>query len=128
MSELTEAERYLLESIRQGDADAWSQLVQRYQGRLLAFAHGRMRRSADAEDLVQETFLAFLKGLAAFRGQANLETYLFTILRRKIIPTGQYGLYNPLTPLLARLETWIRPPIGLSVVCVAKVPAGGAPQ
>lgn len=85
MSELTQAERYLLEGIRRGDADAWSQLVQRYQGRLVAFAQGRLRRAADAEDLVQETFLALLKALAAFRGQAALETYLFTILRRKII-------------------------------------------
>ena len=40
------------------------------------------------------------------------------LLRREIIPTGQYSLYNRLTPLLARLETWIRPPIGLSVVCI----------
>ena len=45
------------------------------------------------------------------------------ILRREIIPEGQYGLYNWLTPLLARLETWIRPPIGLSVACVCKAVA-----
>jgi 2-polyprenyl-3-methyl-5-hydroxy-6-metoxy-1,4-benzoquinol methylase len=40
------------------------------------------------------------------------------LLRREIIPVGQYSLYNRLTPLLARLETWVRPPIGLSVVCI----------
>ena len=45
------------------------------------------------------------------------------ILRRQIIPSGQYSLYNRLTPLLARLETWIRPPIGLSVVCVCRAVA-----
>lgn len=42
------------------------------------------------------------------------------ILKREIIPTEQYGLYNWLTPILARLETWIRPPIGLSVACICK--------
>ncbi len=42
------------------------------------------------------------------------------ILRQKIIPTSQYSLYNRLTPLLARLETWLRPPIGLSVACICK--------
>jgi|YNPNPStandDraft_1061719.scaffolds.fasta_scaffold01619_14 SAM-dependent methyltransferase len=42
------------------------------------------------------------------------------ILKRKIIPMGQYDLYNRLTPLLARLETKVRPPIGLSVACVAR--------
>lgn len=42
------------------------------------------------------------------------------ILRKTIIPTGQYSLYNKLTPLLARLETWLRPPAGLSVACICK--------
>jgi SAM-dependent methyltransferase len=43
------------------------------------------------------------------------------ILRREIIPTGQYSLYNKITPILARLETWLRPPIGLSVACICRV-------
>jgi len=42
------------------------------------------------------------------------------VLGREIIPTGQYGLYNKVTPLLARLETWFRPPIGLSVVAICR--------
>jgi hypothetical protein len=42
------------------------------------------------------------------------------VLRREIIPTGQYSLYNRITPILARLETWLRPPIGLSVACICK--------
>ena len=83
--EWTEAERYLLERIRQGNQEAWSQLVERYQGRLLAFARRRAPKSADPEDLVQDTFLLFLKGLPAYRGQASVETYLFLILRRRII-------------------------------------------
>ncbi|MFB3891808.1 MAG: RNA polymerase sigma factor [Phycisphaerae bacterium] len=94
MSELTEAERYLIQRVREGDADSWSQLVHRYQGRLLAFAHGRVRRSADAEDLVQETFLSFLKGLPDFRAEANVETYLFTILRRRIVDAMRGRKFN----------------------------------
>jgi RNA polymerase sigma factor (sigma-70 family) len=83
--ELSHADRYLLDLIRQGSGEGWSQLVARYQGRLLAFARGKLPRAADAEDLVQDTFLSFLQGLQRFREQAGLETYLFTILRRKII-------------------------------------------
>ncbi len=85
MSELSEADRYLLELIRQGDGEGWSQVVARYEGRLLAFARGKVRAASDAEDLVQETFISFLKAVASFREEASLETYLFTILRRKII-------------------------------------------
>ncbi|MBN2211635.1 MAG: sigma-70 family RNA polymerase sigma factor [Sedimentisphaerales bacterium] len=83
--ELTKADRYLLEAIRRGDQEGWRQLVERHQGRLLAFAAGRVAQRADAEDLVQDTFVSFLKNLLNFRAQAGLETYLFTILRNKII-------------------------------------------
>lgn len=85
MSESTHADRYLLDQIRQGSSAGWSELVTRYQGRLHAFARSRLRRPADADDMVQETFIHFLKGLPRFREDASIETYLFTILRRKLI-------------------------------------------
>jgi RNA polymerase sigma factor (sigma-70 family) len=85
MAELTEADRYLLEQIARGNPDGWSQLVARYQGRLLAFARARLPRRADAEDLVQDTFATFLQSFRAFRPDASVETFLFTILRRRLI-------------------------------------------
>ena len=85
MAELTQADKYLLDQIRRGDGEGWSALVERYQGRLLAFARGRLKQPADAEDIVQDTFFHFLKGLPAFREDASVETYLFTILRRKLV-------------------------------------------
>lgn len=85
MSDLTQADKYLIDQIRSGSAEGWSQLVDRYQGRLVAFARNKLRGSTDAEDLVQETFISFLKGVDRYRGQASLETYLFVILRRKMI-------------------------------------------
>ncbi len=85
MNGLSEAERFLIEAVRRGDEQAWPQLVARYQGRLLAFARQRARRPADAEDYVQEAFIGLLRGIGQFRGDASLETYLFTILRRRII-------------------------------------------
>jgi RNA polymerase sigma factor (sigma-70 family) len=84
MREAAEAERYLLEEIRRGSGEAWSQLVNRYQGRLTAFARRRVPKGIEAEDLVQDTLLNFLKGLAGFRHDASVETYLFLILRRRI--------------------------------------------
>jgi RNA polymerase sigma factor (sigma-70 family) len=88
MEHWTEAERFLLERVRQRDSDAWSQLVARYEGRLRAFARGRGGgggRQADAEDMVQETFLRLLRSVNTFRGEASLETYLFLLLRRTMI-------------------------------------------
>jgi RNA polymerase sigma factor (sigma-70 family) len=91
MTVLSEADQYLLDQIRRGASDGWEELIERYQGRLLAFAQGRLPQRADAEDIVQDTFINFLKGLDNFRGQASLETFLFTILRRKIIDVYRGG-------------------------------------
>ena len=85
MNALSEAERYLLDAVRRGEEQGWPKLVERYQGRLLAFARSRVRSATDAEDLVQETFIGLLRGLERFRGESSLETYLFSILRRRII-------------------------------------------
>jgi len=85
MSKVTEAERYLVEQICRGEDTAWSQLVDRFRGRLLSFATARLSQRADAEDAVQETFIAFINGLKNFRLDCGVETYLFSILRRKII-------------------------------------------
>ncbi|MBI1310966.1 sigma-70 family RNA polymerase sigma factor [bacterium] len=74
----------LIKAIRGGDAQAWSQLVAEYHGRLLAFARTQLRQESDAEDAVQETFVSLLKSLSGFRGEASLETWLFQILRRRI--------------------------------------------
>jgi RNA polymerase sigma factor (sigma-70 family) len=87
MAESSEADRYLLKQIAAGDEAGWSQLVARYHGRLLAFARRQLRRPADAEDLVQEAFVAFLTNRTRFDPSRSIETFLFTTLRRRIIDT-----------------------------------------
>ena len=87
INRVSEAEQYLLDKIRLGNTQAWSDFVDRYRGRLLSFAQAKLLQSADAEDAVQETFVAFIKNLHAYRGECALETYLFSLLRRKIIDT-----------------------------------------
>jgi len=78
------ADRFLVEQIRKGDQDAWRQLIDRYDGRLLAFARSRLSSTADAEDLVQDAFIGFVTSLPNYDAAQSLETYLFTILRHKL--------------------------------------------
>jgi RNA polymerase sigma factor (sigma-70 family) len=87
MAESTEADRYLLKQIAAGDESGWSQLVARYHGRLLAFARRQLKKPGDAEDLVQEAFIAFLTHRSRFDPTRSVETFLFTTLRRRIIDT-----------------------------------------
>jgi len=79
-----DADRFLIDAIRAGDQRAWHQFIDRYQGRLLAFAASRLGRCGDAEDAVQETFMGFVTSLRHFNSDRPLETYLFAILRYKI--------------------------------------------
>ncbi len=85
MDKVSRPEQYFLDKIRQGDQQAWSEFVGRYRGRLLRFARAKLPQSADAEDVVQEAFIGFVRGLDRFRGECDLETYLFGLIRRKII-------------------------------------------
>ena len=98
MTERSKADTFLIEQIRQGSEDGWSQLVARYHGRLLAFARSQLKDKTEADDIVQETFLGFLKNVESFRTQASLETFLFTILRRRLVDsfrrTGRRGEVN----------------------------------
>ncbi len=55
-----------------------------YGDYLFNFAIGQVRDKSVAEDLVQETFLAALKGRARFSGQSSERTWLVGILRHKI--------------------------------------------
>ncbi len=79
------ADKFLVERIREGDQLAWRQLIERYHGRLLAFALARTGRSSDADDVVQEALVGFLQSLPFYDPNRSLETYLFTILRYKLI-------------------------------------------
>ncbi|MDQ2794756.1 MAG: sigma-70 family RNA polymerase sigma factor [Bacteroidota bacterium] len=57
----------------------------RFGDELYRFALSRVSDAEMAEELVQETFLSALANLATFRAEASERTWLFVILRRKII-------------------------------------------
>lgn len=59
--------------------------VDNYADSMFTFAASRVSNNDVAEDLVQDTFLAALKASAHFKGDASEKTWLFSILKRKII-------------------------------------------
>jgi RNA polymerase sigma-70 factor (ECF subfamily) len=92
----SDSDRLLIQQIRQGDGRAWETLIARYEGRLLAFVHRRLRDRAASEDVVQETFVGFLNSLPNFDDRRELQTYLFTIAAHKLTDhlrrTGRHPL------------------------------------
>jgi len=85
-SEQSEAARSrliaLVELARGGDAEAFGQLYDHYQGAVYRFLYYRTRSTSLAEDLTSETFLRALRGLSGFRWQGkDYGAWLITIAR-----------------------------------------------
>jgi RNA polymerase sigma-70 factor (ECF subfamily) len=66
-----------------GDPSAFHELVDRHSPHLFRLASMLSRTSADAEDIVQETFIGAFAGLARFSGKASVKTWLSRILQRQ---------------------------------------------
>jgi RNA polymerase sigma-70 factor (ECF subfamily) len=80
-----QSDELLIDAVRRGDPQAWQQLIDRYEGRLLAFVGGRVPDRATAEDVVQETFIGLLVSLPNFDRRRGLEGYLFSIAAHKLV-------------------------------------------
>jgi len=78
-----ETESDLLDRLRAGDEAAFAHLVDTLHGPLLAFARTFTRSESLAEDIVQETWVAVIKGLASFAGRSALRTWVFGILANR---------------------------------------------
>lgn len=76
----------LVRRIRRGDESAFRYVFDEYYDRLYRFALARTRGDVDsAEDLVQQTMSRAIQSLHSYRGEAQLQTWLFTICRNTII-------------------------------------------
>jgi RNA polymerase sigma-70 factor (ECF subfamily) len=80
-TEDTEAE--WVGKLRSGDETAFAALVDRLHGALLAFARTFTSSPALAEDIVQETWLAVIRGVRGFEGRSSIKTWIFAILVRR---------------------------------------------
>jgi RNA polymerase sigma-70 factor (ECF subfamily) len=99
MATTNETDILLIERIRAGEQDAWTDLIARYEGRLLAFVESRLRRRAASEDVVQETLIGFLNSLPNFDVSRPLETYLFSIAAYKLTDHLRREGRRPALPL-----------------------------
>jgi RNA polymerase sigma factor (sigma-70 family) len=74
-------ERVLVERLRQGDADAFDAVHAEFNRRLFTFLVRLSRRRDVAEDLLEETWLRFVKHARRLRADTRLGPWLFTVAR-----------------------------------------------
>ncbi|WP_082988746.1 RNA polymerase sigma factor RpoE [Janthinobacterium psychrotolerans] len=74
-----EGDQLLVERVQAGDRRAFDVLVSKYQRRLMRLVSRLVHDPAEAEDVVQETFIKAYRALRHFRGDAAFYTWLYRI-------------------------------------------------
>ena len=107
----------LVERAQAGDEAAVRELVRRHNRRLFRVARGILRDDAEAEDVVQETYVRAFINLSRFGGEAGIATWLTRIavnealgrLRRRR-PTADVATITELPPDDPRVVAFPAPP------------------
>ena len=73
-------ERALVIRVQRGEQEAFNELAQRYARRAFAIAYRILRHTQDAEDLVQDAFIAALDGIASFDASRPFAPWFFRIV------------------------------------------------
>jgi RNA polymerase sigma-70 factor (ECF subfamily) len=69
---------HLISACRRGEARAMEMLYHQFKRRVFGMAH-RIVGASDAEEVAQEVFVRVFRGLAAFRGDSALSTWVYRL-------------------------------------------------
>jgi RNA polymerase sigma-70 factor (ECF subfamily) len=72
-------EHVLLARCREGDEQAFRELVDRYKGLVFALVARSVQERGRAEEVAQDVFVRVYRGLPSFRGEARLSTWIYRI-------------------------------------------------
>jgi RNA polymerase sigma-70 factor (ECF subfamily) len=107
----------LVVRLREGDEAAFATLVATYQTTLLRLAGAVVANRSVAEEVVQDTWLAVVRGVERFEGRSSFKTWLFHILLNRARTTA--GREHRSAPLpegdlddrFDRTGAWATPPV-----------------
>src|SRR3954468_5472996 len=78
-------ETELVKNAREGDLEAYDELVRRYQERIYATIYHMTSNHEDANDLAQESFIKAFHALKSFKGGSSFYTWVYRIAVNKTI-------------------------------------------
>ncbi len=80
-----ETDRDLVTKALQGNQKAFRDLVERYHSTAYAVVRGVLGDSDEVEDVLQNVYIKIYRGLAGFRGESRLSTWIYQIARNEAI-------------------------------------------
>jgi RNA polymerase sigma-70 factor (ECF subfamily) len=89
----------LLHRAAGGDEAAFHRLVDRHAQALYRLAFSLIGNTADAEDVLQETFIGAFRGLGGFEARASVKTWLTRILLTQAAKWRREGKRHPVQPI-----------------------------
>jgi len=99
---LRDPEVRLMQRVREDDAGAFEELVERYQQRLVGILQHLVGDAEEAEDLAQEVFLRVYRSRKKYHGKAKFSTWLFTIANNLAMNSLRSKRRKPVVPLNLR--------------------------
>jgi len=79
LERLLTTDEQLVERAKVGDADAFGEVVRRWERKIYALAYGFTGSVEEARDAAQETFVAAYRNLQSFRGESKVSSWLHRI-------------------------------------------------
>lgn len=80
-----EQDAILVKRAKEGDKDAFCELVQRYKRQVYFVAYRMTNNHSDANDLSQEAFIRAYKSIGNFKGKSSFSTWLYRIITNMTI-------------------------------------------
>jgi RNA polymerase sigma-70 factor, ECF subfamily len=87
--EVSRDELELVRRLREGDEDAFMALVERLQPQMLRVAQMYVSSRPVAEEVVQDAWIAVLRGIDRFEGRSSVQTWIFRIVANQAKTRGQ---------------------------------------
>lgn len=97
-----ENEQALLEALREGNAAAFQQLFDTYSDKLYRLAAGLLQDDAEAESVVQDSFLRLIEHLDRFEGRSKVGTWLYRVAYNASM--DQLRKRRPFLPLASEMD------------------------
>jgi RNA polymerase sigma-70 factor (ECF subfamily) len=96
----------LVAALCRADTDAFAALVDRHSPAMIRVARAYVPSRAAAEEVVQETWIAVMRGIDGFQGRSSLKTWIFRILTHVAMRTAARERRSvPFSALAAAEET-----------------------
>jgi RNA polymerase sigma-70 factor, ECF subfamily len=96
------SDQELVRASRRGDRDAFRELVERYERKVVSIAVGMVHNREDAVEIAQETFVKAYENLVRFKGESSFYTWLYRIVVNRAIDFQRRERRHP----TVGLEDW----------------------